>query len=310
LIKPMFGVDPEDAIRRGLAEIDESGTLGDVLLSGVASHVSGVDLASRYSLSGLGGLNPYTGWESKGMFGAGGGTITALYNAPSQIKKGEASKLQLIPVGIRRLIGALDEKGAVDMSGQQVIEPTQAERMMMMVGFKPKRLTDLQNQRQMLRGVTDQQVQEDGIRKQKMMEQLVGGDVSGVLQQVQEQVMEEMKYLTDKGMPVSKVKEESQRLVRSKLLELVDYTVKKSLPLDPLMEGSAASAAEREKTARGYGRMVPRVSEVRRQQLKQELLGQFGIRLPRSVRGAQRVDEVIQNNPRIDRPTAVKVAGE
>jgi hypothetical protein len=309
LVKPLFGIDPEDAIRRGLAEIDESGTLGDVLLHGVASHVSGVDLASRYSLSGLGGLNPYTGWESKGMFGAGGGTIQALYNAPSQIKAGEASKLQLIPVGIRRLIGAVDDTGTVDKTGQQVIDPTQAEKMMMMVGFKPKRLADLQNQRQMLKGVTEQQAQEDARVKKQMAEQLVAGDVPGVLQAVQTKVMEEMKYLVSKGMPASKVREEQRRMVRSELIELVDYTVQKTLPLDPMMAGSASAAPQLEQTARGYGRMIPRVSEVRRQQMKEELLRPFGIRLPRSVRqNPQRVDEVIQQNPMITRSNAVKVA--
>lgn len=308
LVKPIFGIDPEDAIRRGLAEIDESGTLGDVLLHGIASQVSGIDLASRYSLSGLGGLNPYTGWESKGMFGAGGGTIQALYNAPSQIKKGEASKLQLIPVGIRRLIGAVDDTGAVDNSGQQVIDPTQAEKMMMMAGFKPKRLTDLQNQRQMLRGVTERQTQEDALVKKQMSEQLVAGDIPGVLKMVKERVSEELKYLTSKGMPASKVSEEQRRMVREELIELVDYTVQKTLPLDPMMSGSASAAPELEQTARGYGKMVPRVSEVRRQQLKEELLRPFGIRLPRSANRPQRVDEVIQQNPMMTRSNAVKVA--
>jgi YesN/AraC family two-component response regulator len=245
------------------------------------------------------------------MFAAGGGTIQALYNAPSQIKKGEASKLQLLPVGIRRLIGAVDDSGTVDASGQRVIDPTQAEKMMMMVGFKPKRLTDLQNQRQMLKGVTEQQTKEDALVKKKLAEQLIAGDVPGVLTGVQEQVMEEMKYLMSKGMPSGRVREEQQRLVRERLLDLVDYTVQKTLPVDPMMSGSARSAEEREKTARGYGKMLPRVSEVARQQLKQELMSQMGLgrMMPKSVMKARKADEVMQQHPYVDRPSAIKVSG-
>jgi hypothetical protein len=57
--KDMFGVDTEQAIRDGLATIDESGTLSEVVLNGVANSITGVDIASRFDLSGVGGMNPF-----------------------------------------------------------------------------------------------------------------------------------------------------------------------------------------------------------------------------------------------------------
>ena len=310
--KEMFGVDAEEAIRKGSEAIDESGTLGEVLLNGVVNSVTGIDVSSRFDLSGIGGMNPYTGFDAKGLFGAGGGMISALYNAPGQFAKGDVSKIQLIPTGVRRMMTAYGNDAYTDASGQQIINPTVNERFVQMLGFKPARMAQVLEQKSTMREIDKSVSEKTSQRKAQMVDLMQQGKMPEVMQNIQQDVLEEMQGVEYAGYDSRQLRELQQKLTRETMLELVNSGVEKLLPFDPMMQGSGAVAAAKSSSAEGFGnKLAPRQSEQARIVLKQQMMQQLGMKLPRNapkaVRNAQMVDELIRQNPTMTRSQALAV---
>jgi len=305
-----FGIDVEDEVRKATLAIDESGTLGEVLLNGVVNSVTGADVSSRFDLSGVGGLNPYTGFDAKGLFGAGTGTITALFNAPEQFAKGDMSKVQLIPTGFRRMMTAWGDEAYQDSSGQQVINPTTSERFVQMIGFKPARMAQVLEQKNTMRNISTAVSEKAGQRKAQMMDLMQQGKMPEVMQMVQDDVLAEMQGPEYAGLSGYEMKKAMQAKTRETMMELVNYGVEKLLPFDPMSSGSGMAAQEMNASNQGFGQnAAPRQSEATRTVLKQQMMQQLGLKLPRgapkAVRTAQMVDELIRQNPRLTRSQAI-----
>ncbi len=305
-----FGVDVENEIRGSLQAIDESGTLGEVLLNGVMNQTTGYDLASRFDLTGVAGFNSFTGFEAKGLFGAGGGTISALYNAPSQFAKGDLSKIQLIPTGIRKL---LDPEGQfTDSNNQRVIDPTSAERFANMVGFRPTRLTKAYEQNALSKATSFRMSEKKAQRKADLAQMMNEGNFKNVINTLNQEVQQE---LLDSGVVESNVQllnKTKQKMLNRKLMELVDYTVNKNLPLDPMRQGSGETGRELSRVMENIGtaQTVERVSEearvLEKGRLLQQLTGELPKNIPAAVRKARLVDQVIKQNPSMTRSQAME----
>lgn len=308
--KDMFGVDAEEAIREGTAAIDKSGTLGEVLLNGVMNSLTGVDVASRFDLSGVGGLNPYTGFDAKGLFGAGGGMITALYNAPEQFAKGDMSKVQLIPAGIRRMVTAWGDDAYKDMSGQQIINPTVGERFTQMIGFKPARMAKLLEQKSTMRDIDKIANEQSAKKKADQVVMMQQGKMPELLTSIQQDVLADMQGPEYAQYSPQQLKKLQQQLTHEKMLELVNYGVEKLLPLDTLQQGTGQTGQLKNTSAEAFGNnLAPRQSEVTREALKQSMMQQLGMKLPRNapkaIRNAKMVDELIRQNPTLTRSQAL-----
>lgn len=312
IAKEMFGVDAEEAIRQGTKAIDDSGTLGEVLLNGVINSTTGIDVASRFDLSGVGGLNPYTGFDAKGLFGAGGGMISALYNAPGQFAKGDVSKIQLIPTGFRRMMTAYGDDAYKDASGQQIINPTVNERFTQMLGFKPARMAQVLEQKSTMRDIEKGVSEKSGQRKAQLLDLMQQGKMPEVMANIQQDVLAEMQGVEYSAYDTREMKELQKKLTREAMLELVNSGVEKLLPFDPMASGTGAAAQAKNASAQGFGdSLAPRQSEQTRTVLKQQMMQQLGMKLPRgapkAVRNAQMVDELIRQNPTMTRSQAIAV---
>ena len=312
--RSMFGVDTEQGIRDGLAAIDSSGTLGDVFMNGLANQITGIDFASRYDLSGVGGLNPYTGFDAKGLFGAGGGMITALYNAPGQFAQGDLSKMQLIPAGLRRILTANSDSAYTDKNGQKLIEPTAGEKFAMMLGYKPARMAQVLDQRSTMRE-TEQAVSEQASqRKAKMLNLMQDNKMASVQQMLNDEVTQELMSPEFSNMSTFEQQQTKAKLLRGKMLELVNFGAEKLLPFDPMQDGSGAAGQAKQQVAQSYGQQqVPHQSEVQRTVLKQSMMEKLGIKSPMSngpkaVRTAMIVDAILQKNPSMTRSQAMATA--
>lgn len=308
--KEMFGVDPEDAVRQGLATIDESGTLGEVLLNGVVNSTTGLDVSSRYDLGGLGGFNPYTGFDAKGLFGAGGGVISALYNAPGQFSRGDMSKVQLIPTGLRRMMTAWGDDAYKDASGQQIINPTVNERFTQMIGFKPARMAKLLEQKSTMRDIDKFASDRKTSRKAELMALMSDNRMPEVMQSLQEDVLADMQGPEYADLDSRELRDVQQKLTREKMMDLVSYGVEKLLPYDAMAEGTGTTGQAKNLSAQSFGSdLGPRQSEATREALKQQMLQQMGMKLPRNapkaIRNAQMVDEIIRQNPTMTRSQAL-----
>jgi hypothetical protein len=258
----------------------------------------------------VGGLNPYTGFDAKGLFGAGGGMISALYNAPSQFAKGDLSKVQLIPTGFRRMMTAWGDEAYQDASGQQVINPTTSERFVQMIGFKPTRMSQVLEQKNTMRNIGTAVSEKSTQRKGQIIDLMQQGKMPEVMQMIQQDVLEEMQGPEFEGLSSRETQAAIQSKTRETMMELVNYGVEKMLPYDPLSQGTGVAAQEMNASSQGFGTNVaPRQSEATRIVLKQQMMQQLGIRLPRNapkaVRTAQMVDELIRQNPQLTRSQAI-----
>jgi hypothetical protein len=309
VVKDWFGMDPEDEIRKGMATIDNSGTLGQLLLNGALNTITGVDLASRFDLT-VPGLNPYTGFAAKGLFGAGGGLISALYNAPSQINKGDISKIQIIPTGIRKMITAFGDDAYKDASGQKIIDPTNTERFTQMLGFKPARMAQALEQRSTMRTIDDIANQRNSQKQVQQLALMQAGDMPSLMSSIQQDVMLDLQGSEYSSHSPQELKQAQAGLVREKMLSLVNHGVEKLLPFDPMSQGTGQTAQDMANSAVGFGStLAPRQSEETRTLLKQQMMQKMGLKLPRNapkaVRSAHSVDDILRANPTLTRSQAM-----
>jgi hypothetical protein len=309
VVKDWFGMDPEDEIRKGMATIDNSGTLGQLLLNGALNTTTGVDLASRFDLT-VPGLNPYTGFAAKGLFGAGGGLISALYNAPSQINKGDISKIQIIPTGIRKMITAFGDDAYKDASGQKIIDPTSTERFTQMLGFKPARMAQALEQRSTMRTIDDIANQRNSQKQVQQLALMQAGDMPSLMSSIQQDVMLDLQGPEYSSHSAQELKQAQAGLVREKMLSLVNHGVEKLLPFDPMSQGTGQTAQDMANSAVGFGNtLAPRQAEETRTLLKQQMMQKVGLKLPRNapkaVRSARAVDDILRANPTLTRSQAM-----
>lgn len=294
--KEMFGLDVENEIREGLLAIDESGTLGEVLINGALNTLTGYDFASRFDLSGIGGFNQMTGFEARGLFGAGGGLITALYNAPGQIANGNLSKVQLVPSSLRRLLDS--EDSFRDYTGRQIIDPTTSEQFMNLIGFRSVRMSRAYEQN---RAAKEQSLKNSEQKRQRMndlsklLEQDKGAEV---FRSLQTQAVED---LTEEGIDVKtdEGKKKLQTETNKNLLALVNHIVRQSSPLDPLEEASTGVTRAQVGSAIGVGRNSEEAQLLSKAELIRKISGQLPKNLPKSVMEARVIDALIRQNPNL-----------
>lgn len=303
LSEQMFGINPEEEIRKNLQAVDESGTFADILLHGVANKFTGLDLAGRFDLGGIGGFNSYTGFEAKGMFGAAGTFWSNVASLPTDIREGGLTENKLLPSVIRNSIEALQQGPITDKNGQVLIEPSTTERIAQFVGFRPERLASIQRQRSLYRSIDTLEQNANRVHVGKMIDMLDKGDFNGALTALKEEVDKEIQLNYSQLDPYAQ-KQQADKLLRSRALELVNATVQKTTPLDPMSQGDARTSGRRRELAATFGtNIAARSSQVEAQQKQAQLLTGLGLsavrRTPRSLQIMQLVDQITSADPTI-----------
>jgi len=315
LTEKIFGFSPEEEVRKGLAEIDASGNLADIMLNGVANKATGVDLASRFSLGGVMGFNDYSGFDAKGIFGPSVTLWSGVAALPEDIKSGRLEKSGLIPNGIRKMIESTSENAFKDRSGQQLIEPSTTDRIMKFVGFNPDRLSKAQDQRSMYRFADEAVKKENAIKDTQRIEALNNGDYGKVLQSLQEDIGKKVAEWKARGMSPIEITQMREKELRSEALDLINKAVTKTMPVDPLSRGSGDSADRRMEIARSFGNsLTPRAATAEQQQLAARFLQGLGQeqvnRSPRSIRITQMADQLMAQDPTLTPQLAKQLAAQ
>jgi hypothetical protein len=313
LAEKIFGFSPEEEIRKGLAEIDKSGTLADMILYGVANKATGVDFASRFGLGGVAGLNDYSGFDPGGVFGPSVTLWSGIAEMPKDLMDGRFEKSKLLPNSLRKIIEATTEDTFKDRNGQTLIDPTDSERIMKFIGFNPARLTQVRKQKQMYRFADEMSERENTRTTNERIELMMAGEFDTVLDQLREEVTELVPMWEADGVPPKQQTTMLEKEMRQRALRLVQAAVQKTSPLDPLAGGNKDTIQRRREIAASFGSgQAERTSSVEQEALAQRLLSGLEMtsikRTPRFVRLQQLVDQLIENDPTLTEQQARYIA--
>jgi hypothetical protein len=111
---------------------------------GVLNQVLPIDIASRYGVGNVPGLNSYNGWSMDNLFGPVGSMLATQYKAASALVQGNMGQAfeEVVPIGFKNVVKLYrDDWKILDNEGRLLLEPTQAELAMRAIGFAPGRLS-------------------------------------------------------------------------------------------------------------------------------------------------------------------------
>jgi hypothetical protein len=313
LAEKVFGFSPEEEVRKALTAVDESGNLADIVMHGLANKATGIDLASRFSLGGVLGLNDYTGFDAKGVFGPSTALWTGIAKMPADIASGTMDKTLLLPNGIRKMLEASKSGPVKDRNGQTLIDPTTTEKILKFVGFNSDRLAKVRQQRSLYKFADDATSKANQIKTNERIELLNAGRFDEVLKSLQVDMTDQISTWKAEGISPIAIKKMVEKETRSNALQLVNAAVKKTIPLDPLGDGNAASSSRRRAIAASFGgNITPREVQSEQQALAARFLQGLGqaqvARSPRSVRIANAVQGLITQDPTLTEQQARMLA--
>jgi site-specific DNA-adenine methylase len=153
LLEKHTDLEIEKNIRGFLADVDGDGELSpfsaDLAMHGLA-HASGVpyDLSGRLGLSGMTGANEFEGWSMKSFMGPVASQYSGYIKGAEDVFKGNFNKTleNVLPRGFRNLYMAVRDDGRVqNKAGKPIFTPTENERIAMMIGFRPAKLTNMRD---------------------------------------------------------------------------------------------------------------------------------------------------------------------
>lgn len=281
-------------IRSALAAMSGDDELGeafaDVATRGF-STLLGIDAQSRFGLGSILGFSEYQGFDATGFAGAAGGIVENMYQGLRYASRGEpiAALREAVPQALKRPIELWNSKGKyLDAKGELLIDPTTAEQFAYLIGFRPKRFSDVR------------------------LMQRVGRSMDDLANRERRRALEEIAQYVDQK-PASRIREELMKLQKDNPLfqyddpddlvnRLVDIVLEQRIPLDPMRSGSYASLPDREQ----FSKSMPTVrrnmiTEQQRQLLKskvkQSITGKVDYPSRQTMSEAQMIDQYIAANP-------------
>ncbi len=184
----------------------------------------------------------------------------------------------------------------------------------MMVGFKPNRMSQVLDQRATMREIEQKTSQESSDRKAKMLTLMQDNKMASVQQLLNDEVNQDIMSPEFQGLTSFELQQAKVKMLRTKMLELVNFGAEKLMPFDPMQEGSGDTGIAKSQAAQSFGgQQVPHQSEVQKTILKQTMMEKLGIKQPMSngpkaVRTAMIVDALLKKNPSMTRSQALAVA--
>ncbi len=230
------------------------GFLADASLKGLATAMSPVDLSGRLGLSAVTGSDPYYGFEAKDLLGAPGSMLMNMMKGVQQITSGDPSGVsKLMPTALGNMYKAAHEGGVQKNSaGQPIFSPTDAQRVLMAIGLRPKDLSHAKEEASM-----DSRNQTIASRQlsqwyAKQEQALSDGDFAGVKAALYQRAQED-----DTFSPVVALKRIAAGVQKSHLVQ------------SPSDTGSAAQQRAREQIGQTFGQ--PTTSQTQPTQVEQLL---------------------------------------
>lgn len=273
-LENFFGIEAGAAVREGLAglagEDDQElgSTFANVALNGAGNQLTGFDVSARVGVSNLFGSSAYRGFSAADVFGPAGSIINNgmqalnLFGQGDPVRAGKA----LVPVAFKAPFEALDSQtkygdtNVRDQSGSLLYEPTQAETIGMLAGFRPQEVSQKRMLQKQL-ALSEQNYQRRrGEELDLSARELLEGDPTRARNYVMDQSLSDP--TTDR-----------RALYRS----IVDRAAQSQIEKDLLSTGSYGNSPNQRNLAASYGAEInPRRSEMDLLRLKLQLGGQLG----------------------------------
>jgi hypothetical protein len=157
LLTESLGYDPETEFKEFMEdtvplEPEDQQALSDLILYGTL-HAADfpADIQARMSVSGIGPLNSYEGWNMSSLGGPVLSTIGNMVDGWNTISKGDGSidsymrwGTNFAPAGLQRALrmAVIDDNKVYNRGGDFVMDPTVSEKAFAYLGFAPKRFSE------------------------------------------------------------------------------------------------------------------------------------------------------------------------
>jgi hypothetical protein len=187
MLENLFGLDADKALREWFTTEDENGihdSIASMAMTGVANHLTGLDLGSRLGLGGYMGTSYYNGFQAQDLLGPGAGVLEQLYKASKEFVSGDPIKgtYMLAPNGLKGGIelginkAKYGDMGLRDRTGNLMYTPQGAEIPAYAVGFKPAVLSQRRDLARQEQQIEDRQRQQSSRQLQDRALRMHQGD--------------------------------------------------------------------------------------------------------------------------------------
>jgi hypothetical protein len=240
-------------------------------------------------------VNPYEGFSWKNAVGPLAGVLENYVGAGQELSRGNLDKAveKSLPSGLRNAAKLYLDDGAYrDANENLIFEPSQTERVMGAIGFKPKKLTQYYEQQAILRRAEEIEAYDMQEFHQGLAQQLLAGNN----QAVQSALLERQQ--TSRG----------TYDIQAGLKRVVELAQAYVTPKDPVRSSSRAAAQSAQQVGMMYGRAEqPSEAESlqRRKRLESQILPGAGRMTPAEYRTATLVDQLLAANPSLTRTQAL-----
>jgi hypothetical protein len=271
--------------------------LAEGALGGVVNAALPVaDVGSRFQLGTFFGVSPYDGLTWKNLFGPTGSLVEAYgKGARGLIEQDWPATIGMAPSGLRGALKLMQNQEMVtDAKGRALFAPTDAEKALMLTGFKPRRLSQHYEKSAM-----DQRAQEMADRdRDEFISRMADLVEAGKFAEVQAAMYDRQKELRGTF---------DVRAASSRVAEVVQ---KRHTPRLGAVEGTRDAATQLQQISGLYPSIRPQGPAILETYLQQQnLVRQMGmpgagIPNPSAIRRAALVDRLMKDNPAMTRQMA------
>jgi len=299
--------EPRKWMREGAEKLGQTVSggdedLGHLIADGAMSGlfnmlVPSADVGSRFQMGSLLGVDPYQGFSWGNVVGPGAQMIEGYIKGSQKILQGEflAGAEKLSPVGVRGLLRLVGDNGEVrDSRDRLIFSPTPGEKVLMGIGFKPKRL----NQYYELQSIKMRSEQVETQRLNDLHGEVADLILQGKTAEARDRLLNEAQRTPNYDPRVG-------------LKRAVELAQEKTIPRDPTRTGLRTTVEERSRLSRLYPQQN-QPGEVER--LLQRLGMEREFRIPGAgrvdrgtLREAHMIDRLMAQNPLMTRDEARQI---
>lgn len=272
-----------------LGEDGDSGhVLTDISMTGVPSMM-GWDLQSRLSMGNtVPGVSEINGFEPQNLLGAPVNLVSNFLKGGYKLVAGDPHAIDsFMPSALKKFEQLLRSGGQVlDYRDRPIFTPTLGEKVGIVLGFQPKRLTDYNVASRIAQQADDNIKTREGQFHQQQAEEVLKGNFGSVRQVLQQRIREDKKYD-----PVQAV-----RAISSAAEEL-------TFPRDLRREGTVRASDVRGQLLSTFNLPSTQPSETDRLRFRQNVQQRLGLNTtsPTDLQTAQLVDQLRAQNPTASR---------
>lgn len=300
LDKSFPGLEVNKNLREGVqslfGEDDENGgLLTDMAMTGVPSML-GWDMQSRLSMGNtLPGVSEVNGFQPENLLGPPANLVANFVEGGRKLLQGDTKGARaFVPSALKKMTDLFLGEGKLeDYKGRELLDPTPGESVGVMLGFQPKRLSDLNAARRMAELSESNESKREGTFRQEMAEETLRGNIGTVKAELRQRLNAD---------PAFDVREAVHGIARA--------VEEQSFPRDLRREGGSDT---RSRLLQSFGLvdLPAKASETSRLNLRARIIQMFdrGYSPGRQeIALAQLMDQISQQEPSLTRREVRRIA--